>query len=147
MNNKRNKREFYLHTSFVDLFGLLIAFFILIIVSLAENMVNEYLAKIDLYERRMADAHIARSGVDVPTLTVVMLDEKNQSFILTSKTIGNLTFDTPSKVKTALAMYRPTQLKLRIDQRIPSGIMQALLLDAKELGIQATLSVKKKGQE
>lgn len=147
MNNKRNKREFSLHTSFVDLFGLLIAFFILIIVSLAENMVNEYLAKIDLYERRMADAHIARSGVDVTTLTVVMLNEKNQSFILTSKTIGNMTFDTPSKVKAALAMYRPTQLKLRIDQRIPSGIMQALLLDAKELGIQATLSVKKKGQE
>ena len=65
-------------------------------------------------------------------------------FVLSSKTTGKEEFGSSTEVKTALAVYRPARIKLRIDKNIKTGLTQELLLDMQELGIQASLSVKRK---
>ncbi len=139
---ERTKKECFT-ACFIDFFAILAANFILISLLLVKNVADEYLTKVNLYERKMAGS-LSEQGVDIPALAVLMERDGSQSFVLESKTIGTLSFDNTSEVKAALGIYKPARIKLRLDKRVPSGILQELLLDAKELEIHAEISVKKK---
>ncbi len=128
---------------FIDFFAILAANFILISLLLTRSISDEYLTKINLYERKVAKTQ-NEQGVDIPAISVMMNPDGSQSFVLESKQIGPLKFENVAEVKAALDLYKPARIKLRIDKRVPSGILQELLLDAKELGIHAEISVKKK---
>ena len=139
---ERDKKNSF-DACFIDFFAILAANFILISLLLARNLADEYFEKVNLYEQKMTNTQIGLN-LDMPVLDVLMKGDGSLSFVLKSKTFGAHTFGNTSAVKKVLKKYKPGWLRLRVDQRVQSGILQELLFDAKELGIHAKLSVKKK---
>lgn len=141
-NKNRNTRPSW---AWVDFTFILVITILLICGLLARSITEEYATKINMYERKMTGQQSEKNGIDTPVLTVGVTDGGGQIFVLSSKAIGRREFESVSDVKSALNTYSFALLKLKIDRAIPTGITQALLMDAQEMGIQATLSVKRKG--
>ena len=130
--------------SWVDFTFILVITILLICGLLVKNFAEEYSTRISLYERSIPVSQSQQNGVEVPVLMVGIKEEGGHSFVLASKAIGKKVFVSTSELKAALSSYRFSKVKMRIDRRIETGLTQELLMDMQELGIQASLSVKRK---
>jgi len=135
---------FRIHPTFIDIFAILMAVFMLISVIMAKEMKREYLTKVDMLKKTVEQKAGSRPDTETISLSVVPKDEGRYEFVLYSKKTGKKVIDTVTEVKQELSKIRPAKISLRIDRTVPTGITQELIYDAQELQILPYLTVERK---
>lgn len=142
---KNSRLKFNIPTTFFDLVTILLAMFMLISVINFQKIQKEYQVKIDMLKKEIQKLKTAMPGTDTPTLTIALAKKNAYRFIYnTQKTQTKKEVNSVKDVRKILTDVRPSKLIIRIDKRVPSGVLQTVLLDCQDLGILPFLSAKSK---
>src|SRR5208337_3458322 len=122
---------FRIPTTFFDLMSILLFVFMILAVLEANKIKHAYQIKGGMLKKQVKTMPATQPDMDTPTFSVVPNGE-SVKFVFTSQKMRQRDLYVMDGVKAVMDELRPAKLILRIDKKIPSGILQELIIECQE---------------
>jgi len=132
-------------TSFLDVLIIIFCVVLFGLVIGEQKKTSEYQVKIDMLKKELSNKKPAAMKPDpeTPSLTIANINGR-VSYMINSANLGSRTFKSENELGKFLERQRPAKLVIRVEQSVPSGLLQGVLLDCQNLSIMPFLSAASK---